>query len=153
VDALDALSNLQFLWIQTKSPIDPSVFGRLHRLRYLAATFPIDSDFSFVEQMPYLQTLCILNVGKQHDLKPLAKTTRLRCLALNPEERNSDGVLSFDNVKDFQKDRPDVNVVETGGGVCLGSFWLLPVVVIAAVVAWQIRRRTGARAIPRVRAD
>jgi len=143
-DAIGSLAELQFLALLSKSPCDPSVFRRLSNLRYLAASFPADVDFSFAEKMPDLQTLCILNVEEKHNLKPLEKLPHLRCLALSQEPvgggKKSFKAMSFKNVKDFEKARPDVDIVEYSG-ICLGSFWLLPLAAVAAVAAWLIRRR------------
>jgi len=143
-DAIGSLAELRFLTMLSKSPCDPSVVKRLSNLRYLAAPFPADVDFSFAEKMPDLQTLCIMNVGEKHNLKPLEKLPHLRCLALS-QEPVGDGkkpfeAKNFKNVKEFEKARPDVDVVEYSG-ICLGSFWLLPLAAAAAVAAWLIRRR------------
>jgi hypothetical protein len=145
-EAISSLRQLQFLVAIFKSPCDPAVFKPLTNLRYLATTFPLEADFSFAEYLPDLQTLCILNINEKHNLKPIEKLQRLRCFAMseNPEGDQKDDSKEFKptkfaNVKAFVKARPDVAVVEYRG-ICLGSFWLLPLAALAAVVAWLIRR-------------
>jgi hypothetical protein len=110
----------------------------------LATTFAVDVDFSFAAKLPTLQTLSILNVEEKHDLKPLEKLPHLQCLALSRHPVGDDkgdrfAAKTFKNVQAFEEARPDVAVVEYRG-LCLGSFWLLPVAAAAAVVAWLIRR-------------
>jgi len=139
--AIGSLVNLQFLTMAWKSPGDLSILKRLPNLRYLAAQFPADADFSFVEKTPNLQTLSIMNMDETQNLKPLEKLRRLRCLAVSRENNAKVfRIEDFKNVAEFQKARPDVEVVECQG-MCLGSFWLLPLAAAAAVVAWLIRRR------------
>jgi len=149
--AIGSLGNLEFLVMMVQSPGDLSIFKNLPNLRYLAAEFPADTDFSFVEKMPNLQTLCILNVGEKHNLKPLKKLSHLRCLALSRgrerDESKPFAAKNFKNVKEFERARPDVEVVEYRG-LCLGSFWLLPLAAAAAAAAWLIRRRrVGSRLV------
>jgi len=136
VDALGNLADLQFL---TAAIDDPAILCRLPRLQHLNATFPVTTDFSFAQRMPYLQTLGILNMTEQHDVEPLAKLPRLQCLALSGGQSSFNEITGFRNVKDFQRTRPDVKVVEYEG-VCLGSWWLLPLAIIAAMSAAIIRR-------------
>jgi hypothetical protein len=149
VEAIGSLKDLQFLVVCSKSPGDLSFVKRLSKLRYLAAAFPIGTDFSFVEKMPDLQTLCILDVKEKHNLRPLEKASRLRCLALSGEDiASADEKFvqkDYKNVKELQKARPDVEVVEYQG-ICLGSFWMLVLAAMAAVAAWVVRRcRRGNR--------
>jgi hypothetical protein len=148
-NAIGSLGELEFLAVTFKSPCDASAFHQLLKLRYLAATFSTDANFSFAEKMPDLQTFCILNVEEKHNLKPLEKLPHLRCLALSlhPEgdhDTSDFEAKNFKNVKEFEKARPDVEVVEYRG-ICLGSFWLLPLAAAAAVAAWLVRRRRVGR--------
>lgn len=143
--AIGSLVKLEFLSILFRSPDGLSMLKSLPDLRYLAAAFPADTDFSFAEKMPRLQTLGILEVGEKHNLKPLEKLSHLRCLALSQYLELGKGNTSsfeagdFKNVKEFEKARPDVDVVSYRG-LCLGSFWLLPLAAAAAAAAWLIRR-------------
>jgi hypothetical protein len=138
--AIGELANLQFLTMVSKTRCDPSIFGCLRNLRYLAAEFPPDMDFSLAEKIPDLQTLCILKVREKYNLTPLEKLPHLHCLAVsNGDEINFDA-RNFKNVREFQKARPDVEVVPYEG-ICLGSFWLLLAAAAAAVAAWLMRRR------------
>jgi hypothetical protein len=146
--AIASLARLKFLVMPLKSAGDLS-YLKLPELQYLAAEFPNDMDFSFAEKMPNLQTLCIWNASEKLNLKPLEKLPKLRCLAL-AKSRNADmdeaksaaavDCKNYKNVKEFQKARPDVEVVGYRG-MCLGSIWMLVVGAAAAVAAWLIRRR------------
>lgn len=115
------------------------IYIRLPRLQNLSATFPVSTDFSFTERMPYLQTLGVLNMTAGHNLSPLEKHPRLKCLALDGDV-SFEKIVAFNNVKKFERARPDVPVVKAKG-VCLGSFWLLPLAAIVGIIAWLIRRR------------
>jgi hypothetical protein len=144
VEKLDTLRELQFLVVCSKSQGGLSFVKHLSKLQYLAAAFPVDTDFSIVEKLPDLQTLCILNISEKHNLKPLEKASHLRCLALS-REGVADGdkefvPKSYKNVKEFQKARPDVEVAEYQG-MCLGSLWMLVLAALAAITAWLIRWR------------
>lgn len=159
VDAIGLLAELQFLVVLTdldsrrqKAPLhsDLSFLNRLGRVQYLAAGFPTDANFTFAEHMPYLQTLCILNLDKSHDLTQLVKLPHLRCLALDDDPKNTspDGIRQVRlHLAEFQKARPDVEVVQYKG-MCLGSFWLLPLTVVAGIAAWVFRRHAVDRTPP-----
>jgi hypothetical protein len=145
--AIGSLKNLEFLAMVFKSPGEAAILRGLHNLRYLASEFPADADYSFAEKMPGLQTLCILNVSEKHNLKSLAKLRQLRCLALSRNRERDESktfvAAGYENVKEFQKGRPDVEVVEYRG-ICLGSAWMVvlaAVAAVAAIAAWLIRRR------------
>ncbi len=141
--AIGSLARLKFLVMPSKSADDLS-YLKLPELQYLAAEFPVDADFSFVEKMPNLQTLCMWSTSEKQNLKPLEKLPKLRCLALSQDRRRDQPqpfvAKDFKNVKEFQKARPDVEVVGYRG-MCLGSIWLLALAAAAAVVAWLIRRK------------
>jgi hypothetical protein len=145
-DSINSLSELQFLFVastEPESPELPSTLENLRNLRYLGGVFPKNTDFSFAEQTPHLQTLCILEASEQTSFKPLEKLKSLRCLALtfsNGSQANAGDVSTFQNAQDFMKARPDVDVVPYQG-ICLGSLWLLPLTGIAAIAAGQIRHR------------
>jgi hypothetical protein len=152
IDAIGLLSEVQFLVVLTDLDSrrekvslqgDLSFLNRLGCVQYLAAGFPTDAGFEFAEHMPYLQTLCILNLDKSHDLTRLVKLPHLRCLALEDDPKNTSPEKIRQvrlHLEQFQKARPDVEVVQYKG-MCLGSFWLLPLTVVAGIVAWVFRRR------------
>jgi hypothetical protein len=147
-DAIGSLTGLQFFTLWCEPPDRTPSFDKLTKLRYLAAAFPVTADFSFVEKTPDLRTLCILGVEPKHNLTPLEKATQLRCLALATSDKKGKkkpDFREFSNVKEFQKARPDVEVVEYWG-ICLGSIWMLGLAALAAVAAWVVRRcRRGNR--------
>jgi hypothetical protein len=136
-DAVYSLSELQFFFMVSSGPkpilqLSPSKLNNLHDLRYLGGFFPKNTDFSFVERMPYLQTLCILNINEQN-IKPLQKLQSLRCLAFadgNSSQQDFNQKNEQD-LRDFMAVRPDVDVVPYQG-LCLGSLWILPLAGIAA---------------------
>jgi hypothetical protein len=147
-DAIASLPRLKFLAIPMKSAGNLP-YLKLPALQYLAAQFPDDMDFSFAKKMSDLQTLCIWNVSEKLNLKPLEKLPRLRCLAISKNRDRNElkgfAERNYENVKAFQKARPDVEVVEYRG-MCLGSIWMLALAAAAAVTAWLIRRhRVGNR--------
>jgi hypothetical protein len=149
VEAIGSMTELEFLTLWCKSPQKTLSYDKLSKLRYLAVAFPVDADFSFIEKTPDMQTLCILDFDAKHNLKPLEKATRLRCLALTTDDEEGKkkkvDFRGFANVKEFQKARPDVEVVEYQG-ICLGSLWILVLAALAAVAAWAVRRyRRGNR--------
>lgn len=138
---LAKMPQLRLLTILFENADEMEILNKLPRLQHLTAVFPVNTDFSFAERMPYLQTLGILNITEAHDLVPLAKHPSLKCLALRESGGGSfDEISAFDNVKKFKRSRPDVLVIEYHG-MCLGSFWLLPLAALAGIVAWLIRRR------------
>ena len=148
VGAIASLARLKFLVMPLKSAGDLS-YLKLPKLQYLAAEFPDDTDFSFAKKMPDLQTLCIWNASDKLNLKPLEKLPKLRCLAftksrkIGMDEAKTSAAMdykNYQNVKEFQKARPDVEVVAYRG-MCLGSIWMLVLATAAAVAAWLIRRR------------
>jgi hypothetical protein len=140
IKAIGKLANLQFLTMVCRPLGHPSMFRNLRNLRYLIADFSPDVDFSFTERMPELQTFCIGNIEEKHNLKPLEKLPHLRYLALSNGNEKKFEPKHFGNVKEFEKARPDVEVVPYQG-ICLGSLWLILAVAAAAVAAWLIRRR------------
>jgi hypothetical protein len=142
--AIGELANLQFLTIMGDSALDRSILGHLPNLRYLVTILPPDEDFSFVEKTPALQTLCIGYIDEQRSLKPLEKLKHLRYLALGNGNEKEFRAKSFKNVKEFQKARPDVEVVPYQG-ICLGSCWLILAAAAAAAAACMIRRRRGGK--------
>ena len=124
--------------------VDTSIFTGLPNLQYLAAGFSGNVDFSFVERMSRLQTLCILGLDTQHDLQPVIRSPRLTCLALHgkPDLREAEQKMILQKVDAFRLARPDIQVVVYEPfHICLGSFWLLPLAGAAAVLAWRIRQR------------
>ena len=141
MNLFDKIPQLQMLLVApTGYHLTPSVLEKLPNLQYLAASFPPDTDFSFVGKMPYLQTLAITNMTEKHNLTPLAKYPQLKYLALKGPDFKK--MMEFETVKKFQKERPDVEVVEAEG-LCLGSFWILPMVVLVGMGVWLVRRRRG----------
>jgi hypothetical protein len=147
-NAIVSSARMKFLVMPLKSSGGLSYLKHLPELQYLAAEFPDDEDFSFVEKMPGLQTLCIWNANEKHNLKPLEKLVHLRCLALSQgrdmEQRKPFVAKNYQNVKEFQKARPNVDVVEYRG-MCLGSFWIVVLAAAAAAAAWLMRPRLGNR--------
>lgn len=141
IDRLGRLDQLQYLSLlgdEGETMMGTAVLAKLPRLQYLAAATP-DGDLSFVAKMPHLQTLCI-PVAKKQDFQPLTKLESLRCLAIGGADADARKSLESGSLKEFHQARPDVKIVPYQG-ICLGSFWLAPLAIGAAVVAWAIRRR------------
>ncbi|MBN2217293.1 MAG: hypothetical protein JW719_07940 [Pirellulales bacterium] len=141
VDRLGRLDQLQYLSLlgdEDEPMIGAAVLAKLPRLQYLAAATP-DGDLSFVAKMPHLRTLCI-PVAKQQDFEPLTKLESLRCLAIGGGDADARESLESGSLKEFHQARPNVKIVPYQG-ICLGSFWLVPLAIGAAVVARVIRRR------------
>jgi hypothetical protein len=137
---LDRMPRLQMLMIGPSNNLIKTLpVEKLPHLQFLAAPFDKKADFSFVEKMPHLRTLAITNMTSEHDLAPLAKCSQLKCLALQPAG-SKEKVFQSETVKKLEKDRPDLSIVQ-GEGLCLGSFWLVPMVIVAGMLVWLLRRR------------
>ncbi len=146
IGGVRSLSELQFLTFFGHTLTDVSVLNSLPRLRYLTGRFALDTDFSFVERLPYLQTLAVLDTSPHHRLDLLARAPRLRCLALRSgdslggkSEPPLDEIKGFRHVRRFQEERPEVEIMEYRG-LCLGSWWFLVALLAAAVLARAVRR-------------
>jgi eukaryotic-like serine/threonine-protein kinase len=144
------MDNLRFLVLacNDNGPLDGSVLQKLTNLRYLIA--PLPTNLACIQSMPHLRTLGILNLGGKHDLTPLTKMRDLHCLALGILHKGSGNADLFEgkpdaatvkNVEELLRLRPDLNAIEAKAGVCLGSFWLFPLVLVVGSLAWMIRWR------------
>ncbi len=144
VSGLGNLDRLQFLTIVSNEPPTLEGVEKLQRLMYLAAKFPLNTDFRFTHKMPYLRTLSIANLDAQHDIRPLTQLPNLRWLATDRVEEKA-GQLS--NMAAFRSARLDVEIIEYDPGMCLGSGWLILLVAGAALGAWWIRFRFRGRGV------
>jgi len=142
IDRIGQLHKLRYLSLFGENRLsrrDVESLSGLRRLQYLMAEFRSDADLSFIQRMPHLRTLCI-PIDEEQNLKPLMEARSLRCLAVFEDKAGFEKTVKFDNVKEFRQARPDVKVVPYMG-ICLGSFWLLPLAIGSGLVAWRIRRR------------
>ncbi len=140
ISSVGLLKQLRFLTNMTGVPVDHAELARLTNLQYLYSTFPAGSDMSFVNSMPFLQTLALSGPVTKLDLTPLKFRRKLKCVALDPQNAQFDQAVLSANVKSLRNSRPDIRIVPYEG-VCLGSGWLIPVAVGAALAAWLVRLR------------
>lgn len=139
-EVIGKLSQLQFLMNATETPIPTGDLCRLPRLQYLLSRFPDGTNMSFVKSMPSLQTLVAADFSEKLDLSPLKEARGLKCLAISLDTEESEKALGYRNITSLKRDRPDIQIVPYEG-MCLGSWWLIPVVVLAAVAAYLVHRR------------
>jgi hypothetical protein len=143
-EVIGALPNLEFLVFSAGK--DSKLMGwgevsgapRFMRLRHLVSNFKVSQSFSFVSSLPSLRTLGIANLESGHDLSPLAEHPGIQYVALGGDKFPK--LTQMKQVERLRQRRPNIKIVELQG-FCMGSFWLFPCAILAALLAWWVRRR------------
>ena len=128
------LRQLQYLVLgRAKHLRDLAAFGRMDKLRSLCL-IKCDqlTDISAVTKLTGLSYLTLTRTSQIEDLGPLARLKKLKVLVVEPGDLDNRR-QEYDKLRE---ELPDTEIV----GFCLGSAWIVPVLVLGGIHG-RLRRR------------